>query len=123
MKRFLKTLRRTFIVLVCIVAVFTITTYFYMKQPQFGALPKGERLSLVKKSPNYKNGKFRNTVEKPIISEGYSIWKESYNTLFKDYPNREPVDVLPSVKTNLKNIPLDSNVIVWFGHSSFFLQV
>ncbi|MFT3747897.1 MAG: MBL fold metallo-hydrolase [Agriterribacter sp.] len=94
-----------------------------MRQPQFGALPKGARLELVKKSPNYKNGRFRNIVEKPIIGEGYSFWGEVYKTLFKDYPNREPIDSLPSVKTNLKTIPTDSNTIVWFGHSSFFLQL
>jgi len=94
-----------------------------MSQPQFGALPKGARLELVKKSPNYKNGEFRNYVEKPTISEGYSIWNEAYKTLFKEFPNRTPIDSLPSVKTDLKAIPKDSNAIIWFGHSSFFLQL
>lgn len=77
----------------------------------------------MKNSPHYKGGKFRNLVEKPIISDGYSMWSEGWKTLFEEFPRREPVDVLPSVKTNLKTIPADSNVLVWFGHSSFFLQV
>ena len=100
-----------------------IATYFYMKQPQFGALPEGARLELIKKSPNYKNGKFRNLVEKPTISEGYSISGEIYKSLFKKFPRREPTSSLPSVKTDLKSLPADSNVLVWFGHSSFFLQL
>lgn len=98
-------------------------TYFYIQRPQFGALPQGERLELVKQSPHYRNGKFRNLVEKPTITPGYSLTKELYKTLFKSYPGRNPSGTLPSVKTDLKALPPDSNVIVWFGHSSFFLQL
>ncbi|WP_118973836.1 MBL fold metallo-hydrolase [Taibaiella koreensis] len=123
MKRFLKILKRTIIVLCSLVVVLAIVTYFYMKRPQFGALPEGERLALVKRSPHYKDGKFRNLVEKPTIAAGFSFWGEIWNSLTKIYPHTEPVDSLPSVKTNLKTLAADSNVLVWFGHSSFFLQV
>jgi hypothetical protein len=73
MKRFLKILKRTMIVLLCLCLALAIAIYFYMRQPQFGSLPGGERLELIKKSPNYKDGKLRNLVEKPTISEGYSF--------------------------------------------------
>lgn len=111
------------VVLLCLVAVLATVTYFYMKQPQFGALPEGKRLERIKQSPHYKNGRFRNRFEKPIISEGYSLMGELYKTLFKSYPRRDPIDSLPSVKTDLKNLPAAKNVLVWFGHSSFFLQL
>lgn len=111
------------IVLVLLVLLLGTVTYFYMREAQFGALAEGERLEMVKKSPNYKNGKFRNLTEKPTISEGYSILEEAFKTLFKNYPHRQPVDSLPTVKTDLKALVPDSNVLVWFGHSSFFLQV
>lgn len=123
MKRFLRILRRTLIFLLCLIVVLGITTYFYMKQPQFGALPEGKRLELMKKSPHYKDGKLRNLIEKPTLSEGYSFTGEIWKALTKKYPHTEPIDALPSVKTNLKTIPADRNVIVWFGHSSFYLQV
>lgn len=123
MKRILKILKWTLVFILCLGVLLTAITYFYMGQAKFGALPEGKRLEQVKKSPHYKEGKFRNLVEKPIISEGYSIWKEGWKTLFEEFPRREPVDVLPSVKTDLKTLPADSNVLVWFGHSSFFLQV
>lgn len=35
----------------------------------------------------------------------------------------KPIDSLPSIKTDLFNIPKEQNVFVWFGHSSYFLQV
>ncbi len=111
------------IVLFSVIAVLVIVIYFYMQQPQFGALPSGTRLEMVKKSPYYKEGKFRNFIETPTISKGYNIWGELWKTVFKSHPRREPAGILPTVKTNLKNIPPDSQVLVWFGHSSFFLQL
>jgi Beta-lactamase superfamily domain len=35
----------------------------------------------------------------------------------------DPADSLPSVKTDLLKLPVDSNVVVWFGHSSVFIQL
>lgn len=123
MKRFKKIAKRSILVLLSILMLLAITTWFYMRRPQFGALPEGARLERVKKSPHYKDGSFRNLVEKPTIAEGFSIWGELWNSLVKTYPHTEPLDSLPSVKTDLKAIPADSNVLVWFGHSSFFLQI
>lgn len=102
-------------ILVAIIAVLSIITLIYIQQPQFGKVPSGDRLTKIKQSIHYKNGRFRNLVEKPTISPGYSILSETYQTLFKTWPRRSPVDVLPSVKIDLINLPLDSNVMVWFG--------
>jgi len=123
MKRFLKILKWTVIVLLSLIILIIIATYFYMKQPQFGALPEGERLELMKKSKNFRDGTFHNLVEKPTITKGYSMWTEGWNSLTKTYPETEPTTALPSVKTDLKSLPADKNVLVWFGHSSFFLQL
>jgi L-ascorbate metabolism protein UlaG (beta-lactamase superfamily)/ABC-type cobalt transport system substrate-binding protein len=123
MKRVKKILKRTLIVLLSLVVVLAVITFFYMRQPQFGASPKEARLELVKQSKHYKDEKFRNLIEKPTISEGYSMSGEIWNILFKKYPRRRPVDSLPSVKTDLLHLPADSNLLVWFGHSSFFIQL
>ncbi|TZF98918.1 MBL fold metallo-hydrolase (plasmid) [Chryseobacterium panacisoli] len=123
MKTFLKLLKRTLIALLGAMLILIFMVWFYMGKPQFGALPEGERLEQVKKSIHYKNGKFRNLEEKPTITEGYSMLGEIWGSLTKEYPHTEPEDILPSVKTNLKSIPADENIIVWFGHSSFFLQL
>jgi L-ascorbate metabolism protein UlaG (beta-lactamase superfamily) len=111
------------LILLSLVLILVTVTYFYMRQPQFGQAPSGERLARIERSPHYKNGRFRNRVEKPTISAGYSITGEIYKVLFKDYPRRAPLDPLPSIKTDLLSLPVDSNVIVWFGHSSVFIQV
>ncbi|MCS4300595.1 MBL fold metallo-hydrolase [Chryseobacterium sp. BIGb0232] len=123
MKKILTIIKTVGAVLLCLILIVTVTVYFYMKQPQFGALPEGERLASIKESVHYKNGKFRNLEEKPVITPGYSFIEEIWKSMVETYPNTEPEGVLPSVKTNLKAIPSHENILVWFGHSSFFLQV
>ena len=123
MKRALKIFLRIILGLLSLLGVIVAVAFFYMRQAKFGQLPEGERLARIEQSPNYKDGSFRNVIEKPTISEGYSFWGEIYTSITTKYPRTEPSVVLPVVKTDLKAIPIDSNVLVWFGHSSFFLQV
>ena len=106
------------LILLLAAAIFT-----YLRQPQFGKMPSGERLARIERSPHYKNGRFHNLVEKPTLSEGYSTSREVYNTFFTEHPSRSPIDSLPSVRTDLSKLPADTNVAVWFGHSSVFIQV
>ncbi|GAA4315550.1 MBL fold metallo-hydrolase [Mucilaginibacter gynuensis] len=123
MKKLLKILKYTLLGFMSLVIVLAVITFFYMRQPQFGKTPSGERLTRVERSPHYKDGHFVNKVEKPIITEGYSVIGESYKTIFAKNPRVAPKDSLPSVQTDLKHLPPDSNVLVWFGHSSVFIQV
>jgi L-ascorbate metabolism protein UlaG (beta-lactamase superfamily) len=122
MKRFLKVVKRIMVFILLLVLLLTVVGFFYMRLPKFGKNPSGTRLARIEQSPHYKNGRFVNLVEKPVITPGYSIIGESYKTLFAKNARREPTTALPSVQTNLKNIPIDSNVMVWFGHSSVYIQ-
>lgn len=123
MKRSLKVLKRVLITLVSVIVILGVITAVYMQQAEFGKSPAGDRLARIEKSPHYQNGRFHNLVEKPTISEGYSVMGEIYQTLFKTWPRRSPVDSLPSIKTDLLHLPIDSNLMVWFGHSSVFIQL
>lgn len=40
------------------------------QHPRYGKKPSGERLALMQKSPNYKNGKFENIHFTPELAEG-----------------------------------------------------
>lgn len=94
-----------------------------MQLPQFGKAPSGKRLERIKESPNFRHGKFQNIQPITMMAEGYSMAGEVYKTFFKKNPRTKPVDSIPSIKTNLRAIQADSNVLVWFGHSSYYLQV
>lgn len=49
--------------------------------------------------------------------------KVLYNFIFGKFPRTRPTDSIPSVQTDLKHLPVTENVLVWFGHSSYFIQL
>jgi L-ascorbate metabolism protein UlaG (beta-lactamase superfamily) len=121
MKKLLKILSIFFIVVIFIV----IGGYIFMKQPQFGKRPDGERVEKIKSSPNYKNGKFQNLAKVSDLAEdvGFNLYGMLREFYINKSERREPSSVLPSIKTDLKSLKRDENIMVWFGHSSFFLQI
>ena len=88
----------------------------------FGKLPTGKRLERIKANANYKKGAFQNHSATPVMSEGHSFGK-----ILKDYYRKpkttEPSRSIPSIKTNLKELNGLSPTIVWFGHSSYLLNI
>lgn len=111
------------IVTFVIIAVLFLGTYIYMQQPKFGKAATGERLERMKSSPNFKGGKFQNQHNTPALTEGYSYTKILYEFLFKRREGRMPLESIPSMKTDLLNLPPDQDIFVWFGHSSYFMQL
>lgn len=123
MNRTKKFIKRTMIVLLSIVLLLTIATLLYMRQDKFGKNPSGIRLERIKQSPNFKNGKFQNFSKTPTLAEGHNYFEVIYENYFKNKPRHYPTDIILSVKTDLLNLPVDTNVLVWFGHSSYFIQI
>lgn len=111
------------IILLIILLLLVSATFIYMQQPIFGRAPGGKRIDQLKKSPNYKDGKFQNIHFTPFITEGYSMAKVMFDFIFRRFPRTRPKDNIPSVKTDLKNLQTTGNVLVWFGHSSYFIQL
>jgi L-ascorbate metabolism protein UlaG (beta-lactamase superfamily) len=94
-----------------------------MQQAPFGQLPKGDYLMLIKNSKNYQDKSFKNRSVTPDLTEGVSYWNVTKEFIFKESKRVKPAQMLPSKKTDLTQIALDENVLVWFGHSSYFIQV
>lgn len=111
------------IITLAIIAVFSIAIYVFMQQAQFGKLPSGERLAKIEQSPNYKNGKFQNLRHTPDLTEGETLFSVMVNFLITKKPRLKPIDQIPSTKTDLLNLDPNENVLVWFGHSSYFMQI
>jgi L-ascorbate metabolism protein UlaG (beta-lactamase superfamily) len=111
------------IVTASIVAILTIIIFFYIRQDKFGKAPSDARLEMMKKSPNFRDGQFQNVHQTPELTEGYSMLEVTYDFLFNEAPRKRPVDDIPSMKTNLLNLPADQDILIWFGHSSFFIQI
>lgn len=111
------------IVLITLLITLTVATYFYMKRDVFGESPSGARLERIKKSPNFKDGKFVNLTYTPSLTEGYSMAGVVYDKMVTDYPRLTPIDQIPSQKVDLLKLPIEQNILVWFGHSSYYIQL
>jgi L-ascorbate metabolism protein UlaG (beta-lactamase superfamily) len=102
------------ILLSCLVAGCTVYTCL----PEFGGIPKNERVRKVHDSPNYRNGRFQNIQETPQLTERF------WNAFFQSSSKRKkPKNGIPTVKTNLSELNPQENILVWFGHSSYYFQV
>jgi L-ascorbate metabolism protein UlaG (beta-lactamase superfamily) len=99
------------------------TPWLYMKKEQFGKNPDQVRAERFKGSANFNDGTFRNLSVTPQLAEGHSMAGVMYSFFFDKDPRSSPKDTLPSVKVDLTRIPLDSNILVWFGHSSYYMQL
>ncbi|CAN5438852.1 MBL fold metallo-hydrolase [soil metagenome] len=106
-----------------IILIIALIVFFFVRQPKFGKLPSGERLKTIKNSPNYKNGTFQNLSNTPALTEGTSYYKVLKEFIFSDKSNAKPKQQIPSVKTDLLHLDISQDILVWFGHSSYFMQV
>lgn len=122
-RKLFKILKRTILVILAIVTLLSLSVYIYMRQAKFGKSATGERLERMKNSPNYRDGKFQNQHNTPALTEGYGYTKVLYEFLFKKKEGRVPVGNIPSVKTDLLSLKPDQDILVWFGHSSYFMQL
>jgi len=107
---------------VTIFLLITAGIFLFLRHPKFGSVPRGERLSRILQSPNYKEGKFQNQSVTPQLAEGYKISGVIYSQLFKRVARRRPKAGIPAIRTDIKEITSD-NYLVWFGHSSYFLEL
>lgn len=116
-------IKRLMILVLSIILVLAVVIFFYIRQEKFGKAPSGERLERMKQSPNYKDGKFQNLSYTPTLTEGHSMSGVMFAYFFKKNPSRIPLDSIPHVKTDLLTLSKEEDVLVWFGHSSYFMQV
>ena len=106
-----------------IIILIPTTLFIFIRQPKFGKLPTGERLEKIKRSPNYKNGSFQNQSETPDLTEGATYFSVMKTYFFGQSKRVAPKDTIPSIKTDLLQLDIQQDVLVWFGHSSYFIQL
>jgi L-ascorbate metabolism protein UlaG (beta-lactamase superfamily) len=120
---FYKILKRMTLIIFISIGVLIITTIVYMKQSKFGKTASKDQIAELNKLSNFENGKFQNIEFTPELTEGYSTLGIAYDFLFKKQPRKVPIDTIPSIKTNLSDLNIEDNVLIWFGHSSYFMQI
>ena len=121
----MKKLFKILFYLIIIFAILMISIYLFMKTPAFGALPSGKSLEKVKASKNYVDGAFRNKENTELLTNTKKTpIKRLLEFAFeKDPEGTVPDFILPSIKTDLKDLEPNEDLMIWFGHSSLFIQI
>jgi L-ascorbate metabolism protein UlaG (beta-lactamase superfamily) len=97
--------------------------YLFMQQPMFGRKPSANRQQLIQQAVNFKEGSFQNQNHTPSFTDGANFFTVLNKFFFAKKERNKPSVPLPSVKTDLKQLDKEENVLVWMGHSSYFMQL
>lgn len=101
--------------------------FYYINRPEFGRLPQGTRLQKILNSPHYFTDHFECLTPVQVMSEDDADKENrivaTIKFLFGDKTNLTPPRPIPSIKTNLKDLPQNLDCAVWMGHSTIYLQL
>jgi L-ascorbate metabolism protein UlaG (beta-lactamase superfamily) len=116
-------MKKRMIIILSILGLVALATFLFMNQASFGKAPSGQRLKRIQQSPNYRDGSFQNLNFTPVFAEDVNKLDMIRDGIFKISKRKAPSISLPSVKTNLHQLDPKKDVLVWFGHSSYFMQI
>ena len=118
-----KWLRRIGIAIFGLLAVTSLIGCAYLQQTRFGALPGGTRLQAVERSSHYVDGEFRNVIATPMRTQDSRFASNLMLMLFDRNPNLRPAAALPVTQVDFTALSPDEDVVVWLGHSSYYVQL
>jgi len=94
-----------------------------VNHPKFGTAPEGARLEALRKSPNYVDGEFRNLIDTPKFTQDAGTFSILLNHMLHPPERLTPEQPIPSVKTDLKALDPSTDMVIWLGHSSYYIQL
>ncbi|QEI08205.1 MBL fold metallo-hydrolase [Pigmentiphaga aceris] len=119
-----KRLRRAGLSILGLAAALVVGGFAYLQHPKFGSLPSGARLQAIERSPNYRDGIFQNLSDTPMrTQESRGFAANLWSMLVDRNPNLKPPVPLPATRVDLKALALQDDVVVWLGHSSYYVQL
>jgi L-ascorbate metabolism protein UlaG (beta-lactamase superfamily) len=90
---------------------------------ELGKAPSGLRLEKMKMYPNYKDGAFHNLNKNPNDYVPSSKWEILKSKIFEEVTDLKPSEPIDIVKTDIKSLDKNKNLFIWFGHSSYYIQI
>lgn len=116
-------MKRLLLSVVAIMLIASAASLPFVLNAGFGKAPQGAQLNAVESSAHYRDGQFHNQQPTPSYSGQKSMPAAIWEFLTTRRPNARPEQPLPLVKTDLASLPLQQEVMIWLGHSSWYLQL
>lgn len=110
-------------IVVSVLIAFVLAFSLFMQHPKFGETATGARLARIQKSPNFSDGKFQNQSFTPDLAEDVTYLSLIKEAFFQRSKRNRSKAVLPSKRVSLSTLNPEKDVLVWFGHSSYFMQI
>lgn len=110
-------------IFVTVIIVCLSGTLLFMNQPQFGKLPNKKQLERIKQSKNWRDGAFQNIHPTPDLTEGVTYYKALKEFIMNRNDQVKPSSEIPSKKVDIAQLSKEQDVLIWFGHSSYMLQI
>lgn len=64
-----------FVIILSLLLLCCLGVCCFLAQPSFGRNPSGDRLERIRRSPNYRDGMFRNQMSTPVMTNKKSRWQ------------------------------------------------
>lgn len=123
----MKIFKRIMLVIASIILLIVLSVIvFFRTAPQIGGKATGERLERMQSASNFIDGKFQNTVETKMEMSFKDVRRTLAHYLFADKTNKnpqQPIRVQPFNAEAFAQIPDDSIVFTWLGHSTILLRI
>ena len=111
------------IIIAAVVAVLAVSLLAYTRQPKFGRAPGSAEFSSLAQSPSFADGRFHNPIERPVLEDRDGMIVALWKYLFNKKERLIPDTAVPSIKTDLKGLDRQLDLVIWLGHSSYFIQL
>lgn len=99
----------------------------FYKSARFGALPEGDELIRLARSPHFRNGVFFNEEPTPLFVDDGEPRKNAISAwmsfLFDKKEHTVPNTPLPAIPLDLGSIGRQNDAVIWLGHSTVYMQL
>lgn len=106
------------------VLVLAVAGIAYLQHPKFGPAFNADALKGVSNSPRFANGQFNNLEATQVLLQGESTLSIIWKGIVNGRPDKlRPELPIPTRKTNLRALDRKTDLVIWLGHSSYFVQL
>ena len=96
--------------ILAVIALLAVSVIVFINQASFGRTPRGERLERVMKSPNYRNGEFKNQHETLLMTSDRGRFIGIWEFIFKKIDGLRPEQAVKAIKTDLRKIDRNEEI-------------
>jgi L-ascorbate metabolism protein UlaG (beta-lactamase superfamily) len=109
--------------LVAVIVLLGAALAIYLQHPKFGRSPEGSRLARMQRSSNFADGEFRFPIATPRLTSDDGFVSILVKNLTTSVERLRPGGRIPTVKTDLHGLDKQQDLVIWLGHSSYFIQL